>query len=327
MNKVIEGQLKESEKRIEIVAQKNPELAEEATNFNQLLLTNKFNGIFNVKDEVYRLSVGISQSSLKHAEKSLYNYYYKTYLSESSQTLAMKEGSFFHKALFEKDDLNKKFVSDESIIAYAREIKPDSKNIRATSPYKERVAYYKEKGLEVIKQDTFDSLKILFDYINRDEMLCNILKNGHAEKAVYSVDKKTGAIKKCKPDFISRAESGIYCLDLKTCQSVEDSAIERYIQNYGCHIQGSYYDDIITEALNVSIEASLLLMLEKELPFELKVKFMDEPTKDVGRKFYKKNLEKVANAYKNDSFTRNPITIEATGLPHWALNNELVDFN
>ena len=54
---------------------------------------------------------------------------------------------------------------------------------------------------------------------------------------------------------------------------------------------------------------------------------MDEPTKDVGRKFYKKNLEKVANAYKNDSFTRNPITIEATGLPHWALNNELVDFN
>lgn len=331
-NKALQGQLKLHWEKVELIRSFNPLLADEITEFTNQLIDCDFKGVFTVKDEVYHNGIGISQSRFSYLKKSPNFYFHKTYKSIQSnlnRPRHFQEGDFIHRIILEKKTVANLFVSEAPILRLAWEAKPESKNIRATKEYKQGVANARLDGKDVIRDELFEEIHILEDYIQEEPILKNILDNGIPEKAMYCICKETGLIRKGKADFIMPADGDkLSLLDVKSSRNIEPDKFEWSVYNYGYHTQGAYYTDLLSDATGKEIKDYMLLTIEKESPFECDLGFFDGPTLEAGRtgskNGYMKFLSILAECYKAELFPRNKLEVKAYGIPTSKMNDELI---
>ena len=332
-NKALQGQLKLHWQKVELIREFNPGLAKRITEFTNILIEHDFKGVFDVDDDVYHNGIGISQSRFQYLKKSPFFYFYKTYKAIQSNLKRprhFQEGDFIHRIVLEKETVDNLFKSDGPILRYAWEVKPESKNIRATKEYKQKVAEHQLNGFEVIRGELFDEIHILEDYIQSEPILKNILDNGLSEKAFFSICPHTGLLRKGKTDFIIPAENGmVSILDLKSSRNIEPDKFEWSVYNYGYNTQGAYYCDGLSDAIDKKIKDYLMFTVEKEAPFECDLGFIDEPSLEAGRtgakNGYMKFMAILAECYKAELFPRNKLEIKAYGIPTSKMNDELLD--
>lgn len=331
-NKALDGQLKLHWEKVERIKDFNPELAQRITDFTHLLIDNNFKGIFSIDDDVYHNGIGISQSRFSYLKKSPSFYFYKTYKSIQSNLKRPRhftEGDFIHRIVLEKETVKNLFVSEASALRFARMAKPEAKNIRSTKEYKQKVAEYKLDGYEVIREDLFDDIHILEEYIQEEPLLKNMLDNGISEKAAYCICPNTGLLRKGKGDFIIPAgQDTIDLMDLKSSRNIEPDKFEWSIFNYGYNTQGAYYTDLFQDATGKKVRNYLLFTAEKEAPFECDLGFIDDPSLEAGRTGAKNGYQKfmaiLAECYKAEMFPRNKLEIRAYGIPSSKMNDELL---
>lgn len=331
----LDGQLHLHWEKVEEIRLFNPLLAEKITDFTNLLIDNNFTGAYDVDDEVYHNGLGVSQSRFQYLKKSPYNYFYNTYKNMSSIKKRPKhfiEGDFIHRVFLERNTVEEMFVSETPILRLAYEAKPDSKNIRATSIYKEKVASYRLDNKEVIRGELFDQMKVFEDYVESQDFLRNIFTNGISEKAFYSLCPDTGLVRKCKTDFIIPADGGmISIIDLKSTANINPDSFEWSIYNYNYHTQGAYYIDTVQKAIDKTVQNYIIFTIEKESPFEFDIGFIDDPSLEAGRSGsssgYLKFMKTLSECYAKRSFERSPLEIRAYGIPASRMNDELLDIN
>ena len=333
-NRALQGQLKLHWEKVELIREFNSSLAERITDFTNRLIDCNFKGVFSVYDDVYHNGLGISQSRFSYLEKSPATYYHRTYIAVKTNLKRPKhfvEGDFIHRIVLEKDTIENMFVSEAAALRLAWTAKPDSKNIRATKEYKQKVAEYKLDGKEVIREDLFDEIHLFEKFIQEEPVIRNILDNGVSEKAIYCICPETGLIRKGKTDFILPAENDmISLLDLKSTRDIAQDSVEKSIDNYRYHTQAAYYIDLAQDAIGKKVKDYLLLVVEKEAPFECDLGFIvDEVIDGAGRhghnSGYKKFMRTLAKCYESGEFNRNKLVIKPYGIPQYAMNGEVLN--
>jgi hypothetical protein len=117
------------------------------------------------------------------------------------------------------------------------------------------------------------------DFIAMHEMSMSFGKNdevrsmmfgrkGQAETEILWRDPITGALCKCKPDWLSA--DTMYAIDLKTCDSAHPEDVSRAIKRYMYHLSAAFYLQGI-EAARLRIPMWRWVFVEKKPPYAVAV--------------------------------------------------------
>ena len=125
------------------------------------------------------------------------------------------------------------------------------------------------------------------------------LKDGMREKSLYSMDEKTGILKRCRIDFIPTAGNAL--IDIKSTGDASEKKFIKSIGNYNYHIQGAYYLDQANE-LGLERECFIFLAQEKVAPYSVMAHQLDEDFLQIGRDTYRRNLDLLSECINKDEW-------------------------
>lgn len=326
----LKGQLELHLQKIDDIEKINPDLARRIEEFTITLQENNYCGVFDVEDDVYHNGLGISQSRFSYLDKSPFNYHRNTYKNlkkRLKRSRVFTDGDYIHRVLLEKDTVDDRFFDESIAYNLALEVKPDLKNVRASKVYKDKVAEYALEGKEPVTSELIAEMKEIEEFIKEEKTLSNIFKDSIKEKCVYCICPHTGLVRKSKVDLMKVYSDFVYIFDVKSSADISEGKFDWSVYNYKYHVQGAYYEDIVRDALQKPVKEHLLILIEKQEPYEIDVKFIDEPSMDIGKKEYMKYLKMLAECYSKKEFPRRPITMDSCGIPASRMNDELIELN
>ena len=268
-------------------------------------------GIYEITNEAYHSSKGISKSGICEVLKSPSHYYAK-YLDPErvkvdSDNPAFTFGSGSHKAVLEPDDFLNEYVVLPSEIAGL------NKNTKA---YKKFIDAMKVQhpGKTIISPDQYSSFFKLKDVVYEHQYAGHLVQGGKAEQSLYWLDPDTGVLCKCRPDYWI---PGLAIPDLKTTVDARQSEFARSCAKFHYHIQAAFYQDGVAELTGEHLPMPFIAV-EKEPPFAVGVFQIDAPDVSYGRSEYKRALETVARCFETDTWPGYPPQVQVISLPAWS---------
>ena len=267
-------------------------------------LTEITEGLFTIPDAEYHSGRGISNSALNNLSKS--PAHYKHALENPTEaTPAMKFGSLVHTVILEP-----KLVDEQ----YAVAPNVDKRTKAGKATYAEFTE--KAEGKTVVSQDDMDNALAMAESIAAHPLANQLItQKGVNERAIYSVDKDTGLLKRGKLDRLCEDTNSI--IDLKTTTDGSPAGFTKSIFNYGYHRQASYYLDMAREQ-SFNVDRFLFVVVEKTPPFAVSVFEVDGYSLALGRKQYQENLKTLAKCLEEDHFPSYSDEIIMTETPNWA---------
>ena len=207
-------------------------------------------GFFNEKDEEYFTRGGISQTGLNWLRDSPAQYKYNLE-HPPEETKAMIFGSAFHKAILEPEQFHDKYF-----------IEPDVDGRTKAGKDAKIQAGIDNPGKKPLSQKDYDTLVEMQKSISGH--LASMYLDGCGEREVSMFWDLHGLQCRGKLDAVSRKQHII--VDLKTCDSVDISNVERSAVNYGYHIQAAFYSDGY-HLLKGERPEFYFIMVEKTAPY------------------------------------------------------------
>lgn len=144
---------------------------------------------------------------------------------------------------------------------------------------------------------------------------------GKAEQSVYWIDKETGEMCRCRPDFW-RDDSII--VDLKTTDDASLEGFSKSIANWGYDVQAPFYKDGCA-AVGRPAKAFVFLAVEKTACVVegrskgVAVYILDEASEAVGRAKYRADLATYAGCKRTNVWPCYGEKIQTISLPQWSL--------
>ncbi len=265
-------------------------------------------GIYaDISNEQYHASQGISKSGIVKLLRSP-RHYWAAYLDPErepfEETTAMKIGSAAHKLILEPDDFYDEFTRMPAKVEGMNANRKD---------YKEAKAVLEEKGLTVLKKDQMQMVEKMADRVHAHPEAGPMLSGGLAEQSFYWIDQDTGVLCKCRPDYWI---PGIALPDLKTTTDARDDEFAKSCGKFTYHIQAAFYADGV-KALTGDDMHMPFIAVEKELPYELNVFWIEPADVSLGRSEYKRALEIYAECVEKDDWPGYPTKVRTISLPGW----------
>ena len=226
-------------------------------------------GIYEgVPHDVYRAWDAVSFSRLKRIDDCPLQYK----LNTSTESAAMKLGSYVHCALLEPDELDERFV----VPSWHR----DAANVTASGNPSESkaTAYYKsmrqaaeESGVTIVSDSDADMLdrikKVIADNNRADQWLNK--DHGWSEVSIVWTDKHTGLMCKARIDRLTPQR----LIDVKTCMSCKPSEFMWDIYKRGYHRQAAWYlkgwNTLASEGLTEPVDEFAIIAVGKDSPVQV----------------------------------------------------------
>ncbi len=325
-SKAFKNQMKLYGKKVEAMAKIDPEHARELMDFWQVLIANKFNGFFDVADEIYHLSAGLNQSSLKDFKRSQGKYFHNRYVQPKKyNSPAIDEGSLIHDLILTPENLDK-YYNDDDLCKWAEDAYEDEKGkkagkIRSTAIYKEQRTVIEKEGKKLIKGELFNNLDYLKREILDNQFFKSLIHGAFIEKAMYCICKHSGLLIRGKCDLISKDG---YITDIKTIDetfSLDPLDIGRRMLNLGQNLQAPHYENMYEQILKRKPKNFIYFHIERRAPFETNIGPLDEGAADKSEQDYFSLLHDAKIGYEEDFKHRQKvIKINPIAFPHWAFN-------
>lgn len=263
----------------------------------------KFNdGIYDITNDDYHGSEGISRSQLMLLDKSPYHFWYEVLSGQAQKreaTPAMKIGSLFHTLLLEPE----KFEEDYLLISQKTMPKKD------TNPY--NIIMEEAAGREAITEDQFVKVNNMVELVNRHEIVTTLLDEAQFEQSIYWTDSDTGLQFKVRPDIWSAK----MIVDVKTTQDASLHTFKSSALKYGYYLQaGMMYE--ACKAIGKPFDMFVILACEKEAPHVPAVFSMSDAALQYGiEQFmnYKKRLKECLDKNQWDGYL-----VQELEVPAWA---------
>lgn len=239
-------------------------------------------GVYDISNEQYHASEGISRSKLMLLDKSPYHFWYETLSGlavRKPATPSMNIGSAFHTLLLEPNKFSSEFAVSPAVD-------------RRTSAGKEVWAAFNEQNSHkiILTADQYEQVLVMVEHINKHEIVQTLLDEAVFEQSVYWTDEETGLQFKTRPDIWSSK----MVVDLKTTTDANPHSFTRSALNYGYFVQaGMAYEGC--KALGKPFEMFVILACEKEVPHVPAVFMMDDEALQFGIdqfNSYKRKLKK-----------------------------------
>ncbi len=288
-------------------------------------------GVYDITNEEYHASAGVSRSQLMLLDKSPYHFWYETMSGEAKKkepTPAMVIGSAFHTLLLEPE----KFTHEYCIKPILQKMPPEvlMKEVgkeqyeqvkSARNIVRERNNTLTEEfnevsqGKTVLTQDQFYGLRVMVDNIKKHDIVQTLLDDAVFEKSIYWTDEETGLQFKARPDIWSPK----MVVDLKSTNDTNIHAFMRSSMNYGYYLQAGMMLEAC-RALKKPFDVFATLACEKEAPHVPAVFLMNEQALNFGVdqfNTYKRKLKACIDSNQWPAYT-----IQELGIPKYLTNQE-----
>ena len=210
-------------------------------------------GVYDISNEQYHASNGISRSMLMEFKRSPYHYWYK-YISgmcpKEDATPAMNLGNAVHTLTLEEH----KF--DEEFFICHQETKPR----KDTAPYEKLLL--EANGKIILTKKEYLQAALMAKSIKSDECAAQLLDGCLIERSIYFTHESTGLLVKARPDAWS---GGIVC-DLKTTADAREHKFQSSAMSYGYFIQAAIIKSAL-RSVDIIMDDFVFICIEKEPPF------------------------------------------------------------
>jgi hypothetical protein len=210
-------------------------------------------GVYDISNNEYHSSNGISRSMLMEFKRSPYHYWFK-YLSGRAKiedaTPAMNLGNAVHTLALEEN----KFDDEFYICTQA------TKPRRGSAPHEKMMA--EAQGKIVLTRDEYLQAVMMAKAIKEDEYAAPLLEGCLIERSIYFTHKETGLLVKARPD----AFSGSIVCDLKTTADAREHKFQTSAMAYGYFIQAAIVKNAM-ESIGTPMDEFVFICVEKEEPY------------------------------------------------------------
>lgn len=275
--------------------------------------------VVNDRMEKYLAHTGESSSLLKEALKSP-RHYYISRLSEDQRpkvknTKHFEFGTFVHSAVLEPEKFDKVKIMPEAnlsrledccmMVRYLSDIlmlTPDVSikewKIQALRDEIKRLfEIAHEQGYSFIKVEDAQIIDIIRAGFNTygGGILPKLMKYVHPETSMYGVDQSTGLQVKIRPDGMLLAEDfGINAiLSVKTTSALSVDAFIADCARYRYELSEGMYLKVASEITGRPFTATLMLMIQSVVPFQMALLFWDAEDLQIGKYKYAQALDVV----------------------------------
>lgn len=252
--------------------------------------------VFDMPNDDYRKSDGISHSNLKEMARSAAHYHYKlTHPVETTE--AMLIGTLTHTAIFEPDKLPGSYV-----------VRPDGMDFRT----KAGQAWRDAQTAPIISQGNHDAIAGICGSLRANPEVAAWLQDGRPEVSMWATHPHTGLLRKGRVDWM--VNSAPIFLDAKTCENAADFERDGATRLY--HQQAAYYM-AIADANEIEVERFVFLACEKQPPYGVRLIEFDEEAIRLGEQVHEANLRKLAECLKSGEWPSYSPRAEVIRLPGW----------
>jgi exodeoxyribonuclease VIII len=271
-------------------------------------MNTKYNdGVYDITNEQYHASEGISRSKLMLLDKSPYHFWYETMsgLAEKSEaTPAMNIGSAFHTMLLEPAKFQMEFAIMPNL---------DRRTKGGKEMYEEFLTY--AEGKIILTNDQFSKVSKMVDLVSKHEIVTTLLDEAVYEQSIYWTDKETGLQFKTRPDIWSSK----MVVDLKTTNDASAYSFMRSALVYGYYLQAGMAHEAC-KAIGKPFDMFVILACEKEEPHVPAIYIMKDEALQFGiDQFtnYKRKLKKCMDENKWEGYL-----VQELSVPKYALIEE-----
>lgn len=269
-------------------------------------------GVYDMENEEYHSSVGISRSGIMEFLKTPYHFYDKynnqrerfEYCGDENEEEPGKSlmiGNAVHTYLLEKKEFFNRYSLDFNVEKRSKEGKELYALLQSESAGKTKLS---SKDYYLIKN--------IAESVEKHEHAPKLIANSIYEKSIYWVDKDTQLLCKVRPDIWNKK----YIADIKTTACGSENAFKNAVPKYGYHIQAAMIFDGIKEATGEEHTSFIFIAVEKKRPFAVAIYELSEEAINVGRFIYKQALMSIRDFM--DKNTWPSYEYQIINLPSWA---------
>ncbi len=187
---------------------------------------------------------------------------------------------------------------------------------------KERADYAASlpKDAIVIDGDEKRMIDAMAESVLAHPLVRELLTEGDSQLSGWWVDKDTGILCRCRPDW--RAPKRRIIKDLKTCRDASKDGFARAIVNLGYDVQAGHYLDGANAIDGAgSYDAWLFVAVEKEPPYPCAVYVADEAMLAHGRAIRSRVMRQLRQCIETGDFPAYGTEAQTISLPTWALTS------
>lgn len=239
-------------------------------------------GIYDLTNDEYHASAGISRSGISELKKSPLHYWDR-YINPDKKAQKGKKafyfGSLVHTLILEPH----LFESDYIIM-------PQKFDLRKKEDKAKKAEFDATVGDRVvIEKESYETALLMSNEVLNHPNVPAILNGALIEKSLYWIDEDTGMLCKTRPD-IWNEQIAVLC-DLKTAA---DASIQSFLyeaKDYDYAMQAAMQIDGIFNLTGLLTEQYCFLVVPKEPPYKPYIYSLDANTIEYGRRVYKDGLK------------------------------------
>ncbi len=288
-------------------------------------------GIYTgISNESYHAGAGVSKSGLDDIDKSPEIFHALHMHPDRPQRKARAgqlEGNLAHCSILEPDQFSRRYAMTPADAPR----KPSIRQREAKKPSIETLdaiawwdAWAEETaGSEIITTGQYDVAMRQAEKVREDPDVLEVLSRGAAETSAYWIDDETGELCRCRPDWAHPVgDSSVIILDVKTysCASPDEFCRQAARKRY--HVQDAFYSEGYSIAADVDVLEFIFLAVETDWPYASSLTRLDHPSKDLGRREYRRNLNTYHDCRTTGIWPGYVDGIKTISLPRWVFINE-----
>jgi exodeoxyribonuclease VIII len=262
------------------------------------------NGVYDISNEEYHSSPGISRTGIMELKRSPLHYWHR-YLNPhrclEKWSPSKFFGNAFHTAILEPDSFFERYCIMPKV---------DKRTTKGKAEYAAFCA--KNIGKTVLTEEDYIQINKMSSSIKNSNTAEELILGGKFEKSIYWIDKDTGVLCKARPDIWHSN----MIVDLKTAADASFHAFQRDLYKYGYYIQAAMIREGIKEVYGQDMTNFIFLPIEKEEPHVPAIYPLDETALDRGHEEFKKQLYVYRECLQKNEWPGYPI--ERVSLPPYA---------
>jgi PDDEXK-like domain of unknown function (DUF3799) len=260
-------------------------------------------------NEEYHGGAGISKSGLDLIARSPLHYWQR-YINPEREpvepTAAMKLGTAIHTAVLEPGEFKRRHHVAPQV---------DRRTKDGKAAWEAALAEAEEAGADLISASDYDTCMRISEQVNSHPTARKLFGTvGQAETSIYWIDRETGVLCKCRPDWLAMP----MIVDLKSTDDASAQGFQRSAWNYRYWVQAAWYMDGIEQATGQRPDAFVFAAFEKTAPHACAFYFAEQAMLDMGRAEYRKLLRIYADCMETGRWPGYDTTVQPLGIPLWA---------
>lgn len=250
---------------------------------------------FDLSNEAYHASAGISKSGLDYILKS--PAHFQAYITQQQEnTTAFLIGSATHCAILEPNKMLDRYVVAD-IDRRTKEGKAIAKEVEET-------------GKEVLTLSQYDQVMGMANAVKKHGKAAEYLSDGYPEVSCF--EEYHGVNARARADWFRR--DGVI-VDIKTTEDASPREFSKSCAKYGYHRQEALYRDLFTLA-GEEIHTFVFVVVEKKAPYAVAVYELDDDSVEFGRTEVQRAISTYRECLAMNEWPGYPDEVKTISLPN-----------